>query len=1042
MTGNLNVYTNVNYYNGIISNISISNIAFLNGSVLLSPVSSAIGSVSLSAASSQNFSISGWCNVSATSAVGAVILNRLVGIKSVNVISSGTAVVGLVSVSGPSQSAHMPTASLSLLTTTTGSILNVHLSNILTWGAINVTNTQGTVQNVVINGTNRNPLTIGPINFASATSTVSPTFVLGAVANITGYINITGSGLHNGPNTVIINAPVGVGVAPPLMIHGDVIIGSPLVPTLANPGPILFDQLVSIKGKTTVTLSNTKGYGNITFQGYVSYFTMAAKFTLIQQSATQSQSVLLSNLTQLLGTNETQSFINYFDAYKTSPVNAYTGSLIVNNRSLPSIDSIAFTSQSSLSFPNDLNCINACKGRGMIPVGGSSCGAVCDCFGGWQGSDCTIPNPCTINKTCDCACSQWSSWAVVAEGQSGQARTRECSRMPPSGLYCDISGILGSVVCIAGQYEATPGTNVTFRSCLWISNCSATTQYESKAFTGTSDRVCTNLRNCTDLEYESTAPTRTSNRVCSLLSLCNLTYQYSMPLSGTSDRVCATIRNCTSSEFQTAAPTPTSNRGCLSIRACNPLLEYQTAAPTATSDRICTNLTVCDYSTQYQSVEPTTTTNRACAPLAPACNFTAQQYQAVAPTNTNNRVCRSISICLPSQYEKAAPTPTSDRDCLAITDCLGDQFETVGPTLTSDRLCNKTTICGTGQVIFQQPTTTSDRICAPDFCAATPCLNGGLCFNEMLAPTCVCASGFNGTYCEIKIVNPCDPSPCKSGGTCYAQSSSFACLCPSGFTGSTCQTVVTSISPCATFTCKNGGACYSPTSTSAACACATGFTGTNCESVVKNPCSGVTCQHNGKCLTTTANANGFVCSCTTDYIGTYCQDPKNICKSAPCKSNATCTALAGGDFSCACPARSGWYGKDCSLSKCKPSPCLNDGVCFTNSSSYFNCTCPLGFAGTICESIACIPDFCRNGGNCSVVDQLRVCTCPPGFFGEFCEEERVTTTVAAAVLEASTSTISTPVAGGAAAAACIILGVIVVFAIRAKKRKFNSFPRC
>eukprot|EP00042_Codosiga_hollandica_P057885 m.864075 g.864075 ORF g.864075 m.864075 type:complete len:2274 (+) comp59707_c0_seq8:84-6905(+) len=914
------------------------------------------------------------------------------------------------------------------VTASAASINSVAVSNVKSMGSLSISNPTGNIQTVSVTGTNAIPLTLGSVDVSSATTVGTFNLTLGAVSNITGSVSLIGTG-QNGFNPVYINTAVGLGNAPLLTISGDVTIGSAAQATYANPGPIVFDQLLAIKGKVAITLANSKVAGNILLQGNPAYFTIGQKFLLLQSVATSTQNVSLSNLTQLVGVNETSSsgtLANFFDAYLSTSSNRYNGLLTVNARTILGIDATPL-SVSTVSFPNDLMCINTCKGRGMIPVGMSMCGT-CDCFGGWQGSDCATPNPCTINKTCDCACNQWSSWSVVVAGQSGTMRTRSCPLLPPSGLSCDTVGLTGTVVCVANQFESTAPTATSFRVCTYLTNCTAL-QYQTKAPTTTSDRQCTTMRVCSPLEYQTVAPTSTSDRSCGLLQTCNTNYQYqSQPLTGTSDRICDVLRNCTASEYQSAAPTATSNRVCAPIRTCNLSIEYQAAAPTPTSDRYCPLLTVCAFPSQYQSIAASATSDRFCLPVTAPCDSSIQ-YERTAPTPTNDRVCQYISVCSFYQYEKAPPTLTTDRDCRAITDCTSDSFEAAVPTTTSDRTCNKATICKSTEVIYQQPTATSDRICTPDYCASTPCFNSGICFNDRTGPTCVCTAAYTGALCETKILNPCDSSPCTHGGTCYALSGVFACVCPTGYSGATCETVSTGSGPCAAMVCKNGGVCYSKTPTTAACACATGYSGTQCETVVKNPCATTVCQHSGKCLQTTANAQGFVCQCTSDYIGTYCQDYKYICKTEPCKNNATCTSLSGGDFSCVCPA--GYYAKDCSLNKCKPNPCQNNGACSTDASLTFKCACQHGFGGTLCEALVCVDGYCENGGNCSVANNERTCSCPEPFFGEFCQNKTV-------VLEAASASAASnvPVIGGVVGGACVLAVLLVVLALRSK-RKYN-----
>ncbi|TNF33944.1 MAG: hypothetical protein EP329_07735, partial [Deltaproteobacteria bacterium] len=70
-------------------------------------------------------------------------------------------------------------------------------------------------------------------------------------------------------------------------------------------------------------------------------------------------------------------------------------------------------------------------------------------------------------------------------------------------------------------------------------------------------------------------------------------------------------------------------------------------------------------------------------------------------------------------------------------------------------------------------------------CAA-PCANGGTCLG---GDVCSCASGFDGPHCEIDL-DPCDPDPCLNGGVCSQDVDGYTCACPPGYEGAECQTLV------------------------------------------------------------------------------------------------------------------------------------------------------------------------------------------------------------------------------------------------------------
>ena len=97
---------------------------------------------------------------------------------------------------------------------------------------------------------------------------------------------------------------------------------------------------------------------------------------------------------------------------------------------------------------------------------------------------------------------------------------------------------------------------------------------------------------------------------------------------------------------------------------------------------------------------------------------------------------------------------------------------------------------------------------------STPaCQNGGFCSSSSSSPSCVCPSGYSGSYCQYRgmhmyttrdlhassgtmnyslllillwsAVN-CTPA-CQNGGTCRGNSSYAYCDCLSGYSGAYCQ---------------------------------------------------------------------------------------------------------------------------------------------------------------------------------------------------------------------------------------------------------------
>jgi EGF-like domain/Human growth factor-like EGF len=97
-------------------------------------------------------------------------------------------------------------------------------------------------------------------------------------------------------------------------------------------------------------------------------------------------------------------------------------------------------------------------------------------------------------------------------------------------------------------------------------------------------------------------------------------------------------------------------------------------------------------------------------------------------------------------------------------------------------------------------------IAANDYCARSPCQNGGTCDNVAQTGNgyrCTCATGYSGVNCQTDI-NECASLPCQNGGTCVDSLNSFSCLCVPGYCGLICQT---NINECSSVPCANGGSC-------------------------------------------------------------------------------------------------------------------------------------------------------------------------------------------------------------------------------------------
>uniref|UniRef100_A0A8B9HTR2 Sushi, von Willebrand factor type A, EGF and pentraxin domain-containing protein 1 n=1 Tax=Astyanax mexicanus TaxID=7994 RepID=A0A8B9HTR2_ASTMX len=110
-------------------------------------------------------------------------------------------------------------------------------------------------------------------------------------------------------------------------------------------------------------------------------------------------------------------------------------------------------------------------------------------------------------------------------------------------------------------------------------------------------------------------------------------------------------------------------------------------------------------------------------------------------------------------------------------------------------------------------------------CSSSPCLNDGVCVDEVNRFTCSCTDGFTGPRCELEI-DECESSPCQNGGECKDLEAGYSCSCSQGFTGDSCEINIDecySPNPCVNgATCEDGVGSYT-------CRCPPGFNGTRCE---------------------------------------------------------------------------------------------------------------------------------------------------------------------------------------------------------------------
>lgn len=359
-------------------------------------------------------------------------------------------------------------------------------------------------------------------------------------------------------------------------------------------------------------------------------------------------------------------------------------------------------------------------------------------------------------------------------------------------------------------------------------------------------------------------------------------------------------------------------------------------------------------------------------------------------------VTEGVTPDLPMKNREATPIMCSndtsfypgfdlnDLVCIDADDCESDPCLN-GGTCVDGGFQSFTCLCATGF---------TGTLCNVDVddCVSEPCVNGTCTDTGTNDFECDCAAGFAGPLCAVDI-NDCTSNPCGDHGTCVdLPSSAFECVCEDGYIGTLCDD---DVDDCASGPCQNGGICSDLGASAFSCNCqqsVTGYTGTTCTDDADD-CSPDPCRNGGTC--TDQGTQLWECSCPLGYVGTRCKTDIDDCLSQPCGDHGSCTDSGLLSYSCVCD--SGYSGVTCTVDvdDCASTPCSGSATCTDTGADSFQCTCPSGFGGTLCDTDA---DDCGTGGlgetACGdhgvCVDEGTLaysCSCNDGYEGSTCTDE-------------------------------------------------------
>ncbi|XP_017140739.1 protein crumbs isoform X1 [Drosophila miranda] len=305
--------------------------------------------------------------------------------------------------------------------------------------------------------------------------------------------------------------------------------------------------------------------------------------------------------------------------------------------------------------------------------------------------------------------------------------------------------------------------------------------------------------------------------------------------------------------------------------------------------------------------------------------------------------CRNDGFCrAPSdEYACTCQAGYEGDDCsIDIDECLNTVCKN-----------NGTCINKVADFVCQCPEGFEGRYCEQniDECAMQPCQNGGNCTDLIAAYFCDCPEDYTGPQCNVLKQMTCENEPCRNESTCEngfngLTGNNFTCTCASGFEGTLCDVPFCERTPC-----DNGGLCLT-TGVSPMCKCSLGYTGRLCEQDI-NECDSNPCQNEGKCKDL---VGAYECNCLgTGFEGVHCENDIDECsvEGEYCGGLGRCFNKRG-SFQCICEKP--YCGAYCNFTDpCNATDiCGNGGRCMENCGTEpdYYCVCTEGFAGKNCTA--------------------------------------------------------------------------------------------